>query len=55
VIVLGHICAIFAAHRIALQVVARRRAAVWVQAPLIVLMIAYTVLGLWILGQTYAS
>jgi hypothetical protein len=54
-IVLGHICAIFAAHRMALQVVARRRAAVWVQAPLIVLMIAYTVLGLWILGQTYAS
>jgi hypothetical protein len=55
VIVLGHICAIFAAHRIALQVVSRRRAAVWVQAPLIALMIAYTVLGLWILGQTYAS
>ena len=55
VIVLGHICAIFAAHRIALEVVSRRRAAVWVQAPLIVLMIAYTVLGLWILGQTYAS
>jgi hypothetical protein len=55
VIVLGHICAIFAAHRIALEVVSRRRAAVWVQAPLIGLMIAYTVLGLWILGQTYAS
>jgi hypothetical protein len=53
--VLGHICAIFAAHRIALEVVSRRRAAVWVQAPLIALMIAYTVLGLWILGQTYAS
>ena len=55
VIVLGHICAIFAAHRIALRVVPRGRTAVWVQAPLIALMIAYTVLGLWILGQTYAS
>ncbi len=55
VIVLGHVCAIFAAHRIALGIVSRRRAAVWVQAPLIVLMIAYTVLGLWILGQAYAS
>ena len=55
VIVLGHICAIFAAHRIALGVVSRRRAAVWVQAPLIALMIAYTVLGLWILGQAYTS
>jgi hypothetical protein len=55
VIVLGHICAIFAAHRIALGVVSRRRTAVWVQTPLIVLMIGYTVLGLWILGQAYAS
>lgn len=55
VIVLGHVCAIFAAHRIALGIVSRRRAAVWVQAPLIVLMIAYTVLGLWILGQAYAG
>jgi hypothetical protein len=55
VIVLGHICAIFAAHRIALGAVPGRRTAVWVQAPLIALMIAYTVLGLWILGQTYAS
>jgi hypothetical protein len=55
VIVLGHVCAIFAAHRIALGIVSRRRAAVWVQAPLIALMIAYTVLGLWILGQAYAG
>ena len=55
VIVLGHVCAIFAAHRIALGVVSRRRTAVWVQAPLIALMIAYTVLGLWILGQAYTS
>jgi hypothetical protein len=35
--------------------VSPRRTAVWVQAPLIVLMIAYTVPGLWILGQTYAG
>ena len=54
-IVLGHICAIFAAHRIALRGAPRRGAAVWVQAPLIALMIAYTVLGLWILGQAYTS
>jgi hypothetical protein len=55
VIVLGHVCAIFAAHRIALGLVSRRRSAVAVQAPLIALMIAYTVLGLWILGQAYAD
>ena len=55
VIVLGHVCAIFAAHRIELGVVSRRRAAVLVQAPLIALMIAYTVLCLWILGQAYTS
>ena len=55
IIVLGHVCAIFAAHRIALRVVPRGRAAVLVQAPLIALMIVYTVFGLWILGQAYAS
>jgi hypothetical protein len=49
------VCAIFAAHRIALRVVPRGRAAVLVQAPLIALMIVYTVFGLWILGQAYAS
>lgn len=52
-IVSGHIVAILAAHRIAVSSSSRHRAAMWVQAPLITLMIGYTVLGLWILGQSY--
>jgi hypothetical protein len=52
-IVAGHIVAILAAHRIAVSTAPRHRAAIRAQAPLIALMIGYTVLGLWILGQSY--
>ena len=52
-IVAGHIVAILAAHRIAVSTAPRHRAAIRAQAPLITLMIGYTVLGLWILGQSY--
>jgi len=52
-IVTGHIVAILAAHRIAVSTAPRHRAAIRAQAPLIALMIGYTVLGLWILGQSY--
>jgi hypothetical protein len=52
-IVAGHIVAILAAHRIAVSTAPRHRAAIRAQAPLITLMICYTVLGLWILGQSY--
>jgi len=52
-IVAGHIVAILAAHRIAVSTAPRHRTAIRAQAPLITLMIGYTVLGLWILGQSY--
>ena len=52
-IVAGHIVAILAAHRIAVSTAPRHGAAIRAQAPLIALMIGYTVLGLWILGQSY--
>jgi hypothetical protein len=52
-IVAGHIVAILAAHRVAVSTAPRHRAAIRAQAPLITLMIGYTVLGLWILGQSY--
>jgi hypothetical protein len=55
VIVLGHIVAVFAAHRVATREHDGRLAAVRAQTPLITLMIAYTVGGLWILGQTYQA
>ncbi len=52
-IVAGHIAAILAAHRIAVSTAPRHRAAIRAQAPLITLMIGYTVLGLRILGLSY--
>jgi hypothetical protein len=53
-IVSGHVVAIFAAHHVAPRRLERPRwSAVWAQAPMIALMIVYTAVGLWILGQTY--
>ncbi len=49
-IVFGHVAAVFAAHRLALRGSTRVRA-VWAQAPLVVLMVLYTVAGLWVLAQ----
>ncbi len=46
-IVWGHVSGVFAAHRLAPD---RRRALV-LQAPLVLLMVAYTVVGLWVLAQ----
>jgi hypothetical protein len=49
-IVFGHVVAVFAAHRLALRSSTRARALV-VQLPLVGLMVAYTVAGLWVLAQ----
>ena len=49
-IVWGHVAAVFAAHRLALRSAARARALL-VQVPLVALMVAYTVAGLWVLAQ----
>jgi hypothetical protein len=49
-IVFGHIVAVFAAHRLALRTSTRARALV-MQLPLVGLMVAYTVAGLWVLAQ----
>jgi hypothetical protein len=49
-IVIGHIVATWTAHRIALGLTADRRKAIWSQIPLTVLMIGYTVFGLWLLS-----
>jgi len=46
-IVWGHVSGVFAAHRLAPS---RRRALV-LQAPLVLMMVAYTVVGLWVLAQ----
>jgi hypothetical protein len=54
-IVWGHVCAVFEAHRVSLDANRRPRSAVLAQAPLIVLMVAYTFSGLWVLGQVLSA
>jgi hypothetical protein len=49
-IVWGHVTAVFAAHRLALRRASAHRALV-AQAPLVALMVGYTVAGLWVLAQ----
>ena len=50
VLVLGHLVSVYVAHRTALLVFPTQRAAVLSQLPLLMLMVAYTVFGLWILS-----
>ena len=49
-IVSGHVAAVFAAHRLAVRGSKPVRALL-AQAPLVALMVAYTVAGLWVLAQ----
>lgn len=49
-IVIGHIVATWTAHRITLEQTADRRKAILSQIPLTVLMVGYTVFGLWLLS-----
>jgi uncharacterized membrane protein len=51
VIVLGHVLAMYVAHRLALARFADTRTARRSQYPLVALMVAYTMLSLWILAQ----
>jgi hypothetical protein len=50
-IVAGHVAGIVAAHRVALRRTLRPAQVLAYQAPLILLMVAYTVAGLWVLAQ----
>jgi hypothetical protein len=50
-IVWGHVAAVFAAHRLAVRASSRGRA-VLAGAPLVALMVLYTVAGLWVLAQS---
>jgi hypothetical protein len=50
-IVLGHIIAVYVAHAIALGHYPDRRAAVRSQVPMLILMVGYTIAGLWIIAQ----
>jgi hypothetical protein len=50
-ILAGHVSSVLLAHRVALRVFASRREAVLSQLPMLVLMVGFTVSGLWILSQ----
>ena len=50
-IVVGHVIAVVLAHRVALREFGERRAALVSQLPMLALMIAYTMLSLWIMAQ----
>jgi hypothetical protein len=50
-IVAGHVMGVVAAHRVAVRRGARPAFVLGRQAPLVVLMVAYTVAGLWVLAQ----
>ncbi|HVT34497.1 MAG TPA: hypothetical protein VHE37_02860 [Nevskiaceae bacterium] len=50
-ILLGHVLGVYAAHRVALRVWPSRGAALASQLPMLLLMLALTVSGLWILAQ----
>lgn len=50
-ILLGHIASVYVAHRIALDLFRHRRNATLSQLPMLLLMVAFTVAGLWILSQ----
>ena len=50
-IALGHVASALIAHKVALRLYADGGRALWVQLPLLCLMIAYTSSGLWILAQ----
>lgn len=54
-ILTGHVSSVLLAHRVALRVFASRREAVVSQLPMLVLMVGFTVLGLWILSQPLTS
>ena len=54
-IVIGHVIAVYIAHVTALRVFPDRTRALWSQAPMLVLMVTYTMISLWILSQPIIS
>ncbi len=55
IILLGHIAAVYVAHLLTLNLVSTTKKALVAQLPTLLLMICYTVAGLWILSQPLTS
>lgn len=54
-IVWGHVVAVIEAHRVSLDMHRRPSAAFVAQTPLVLLMVAYTFAGLWVLGTSLSG
>src|SRR5689334_9013214 len=54
-ILIGHVVSVYLAHLRALQLFPRARQAVWSQLPMLILMVAFTTAGLWILSLPIAA
>jgi hypothetical protein len=54
-ILVGHVVSVYLAHLRALEVFPRARQAVWSQVPMLILMVAFTTAGLWILSLPIAA
>jgi hypothetical protein len=54
-ILVGHVVSVYLAHARALEIFPRARQAVWSQLPMLVLMVAFTTAGLWILSLPIAG
>lgn len=54
-IVLGHVAGVYIAHTIALKLFPKQKHAVFSQLPMLILMVLYTLTGLWILSQPFKS
>lgn len=54
-ILAGHVVSVYLAHLRALQLFPRARQAVWSQLPMLILMVAFTTAGLWILSLPIAA
>jgi hypothetical protein len=50
-IVLGHVLAVYLAHRVAIRTFSNRALVMKSQYPMLTLMVAYTVISLWIIAQ----
>ena len=54
-ILAGHVVSVYLAHLRALELFPRARQAVWSQVPMLILMVAFTTAGLWILSLPIAA
>jgi hypothetical protein len=53
-ILAGHLVSVYLAHHVALRIFKSRREAVLSQVPMLMLMLAYTILGLWVISLPFA-